>query len=136
MESWRTLRILHLSWLQKDLYRPFFMDGVHLPQGHWGSLLFITKFSEIPGTHFIDLRRMKGWVDLGFKRKTPGLWIQCLNHWAIVYSNPVCHQHVYPVVAHSFVFSKNLCYWELLELVLSFSKKPPLLDGFHQSKVK
>ena len=24
------------------------------------SLLFITKFPEIPGTHFIDLRRMKG----------------------------------------------------------------------------
>ena len=30
-----------------------------------GSLLFITKFPEIPGTHFIDLGRMKGWVDLG-----------------------------------------------------------------------
>ena len=25
-----------------------------------GSLLFITKFPEIPGTHFIDLARMKG----------------------------------------------------------------------------
>ena len=24
-----------------------------------GSLLFTTKFSEIPGTHFIDLGRMK-----------------------------------------------------------------------------
>ena len=24
------------------------------------SLLFATKFPEIPGTHFIDLRRMKG----------------------------------------------------------------------------
>ena len=30
-----------------------------------GSLLFTTKFPEIPGTHFIDLGRMKGWVDLG-----------------------------------------------------------------------
>ena len=29
-----------------------------------GSLLFTTKFPEIPDTHFIDLRRMKGWVDL------------------------------------------------------------------------
>ena len=28
------------------------------PQG--GSLLFTTKFPEVPGTHFIDLRRMKG----------------------------------------------------------------------------
>ena len=25
-----------------------------------GSLLFNTKFQEIPGTHFIDLGRMKG----------------------------------------------------------------------------
>ena len=25
-----------------------------------GSLDFITKFPEIPGTHFIDLARMKG----------------------------------------------------------------------------
>ena len=24
------------------------------------NLLFITKFPEIPGTHFIDLRRMNG----------------------------------------------------------------------------
>ena len=31
----------------------------------WGSsLLFTTKFPDIPGTHFIDLGRMKGWVDL------------------------------------------------------------------------
>ena len=30
-----------------------------------GSLLFTTKFPEIPGTHFIYLGRMKGWVDLG-----------------------------------------------------------------------
>ena len=30
-----------------------------------GSLLFITKFPENPITHFIDLGRMKGWVDLG-----------------------------------------------------------------------
>ena len=30
-----------------------------------GSLLFTTKFPEIPSTHFINLRRMKGWVNLG-----------------------------------------------------------------------
>ena len=30
-----------------------------------GSLLFTTKFSEIPGTHFIDLGRIKGCVDPG-----------------------------------------------------------------------
>ena len=31
-----------------------------------GSLLFTNKFLEIPGTHFVDLRRIKDWVDLGF----------------------------------------------------------------------
>ena len=30
-----------------------------------GSLLFTTKFPDIPVTRFIDLGRMKGWVDLG-----------------------------------------------------------------------
>ena len=52
-----------------------------------GSLLFTTKFSEIPGTHFIDLGRMKDWVDLGppssFEHGNPGLGIQHLNHEVI-----------------------------------------------------
>ena len=39
----------------------------------WGSSLFTTKFPEIPGTHFIDLGRMKGWVDLG---DTKWFWTQ------------------------------------------------------------
>ena len=30
-----------------------------------GSLIFTTKFPETPGTHFINLGRMKGWVDVG-----------------------------------------------------------------------
>ena len=30
-----------------------------------GSLLFTTKFPEIPGTNFINLERLKGWVNLG-----------------------------------------------------------------------
>ena len=29
-----------------------------------GSLLFMTEFSDIPGTRFIDLGRLKGCVDL------------------------------------------------------------------------
>ena len=32
---------------------PLFMDGVQLP------LLFTTKFPEIPGTHFINIGKMK-----------------------------------------------------------------------------
>ena len=30
-----------------------------------GSLLFTTKFSDIPGAHFINLGRMKGSINLG-----------------------------------------------------------------------
>ena len=44
------------------------MDGVQLPQGYSHfeeAVYFLPKFPEIPGTHFIDLGRMKGWVDLG-----------------------------------------------------------------------
>ena len=35
------------------------------------SLLFTTKSPESSGSHFIDLRRMKGWVDL---RATQWFW--------------------------------------------------------------
>ena len=40
-----------------------------------GSLLFIVKFPDIPGIRFIDLGRMKGWVDLGAAQ---WLWIRDL----------------------------------------------------------
>ena len=49
-----------------------------------GTLLFTTKFPEIPGTHFIDLGRMKAESTLEpasvFEHGTPGLGIQRLNH--------------------------------------------------------
>ena len=46
-----------------------------------GSLLFTTKFQEIPGTHFIDHWRMKSWVDFGgFEHGPPGLGIH-LTHF-------------------------------------------------------
>ena len=40
-----------------------------------GSSLFATKFVEIPVTHFLDLRKIKGWVEHkslgGFEQGTP-----------------------------------------------------------------
>ena len=62
------------------------MDGIQLPQGwnHFEKAVFTFKFPEIPGIHFIDLKRMKDWVNLeppsGFKHGTSGLGIQCLDH--------------------------------------------------------
>ena len=41
-----------------------------------GSLLCKTKFPEIPDTHFINLGRKKGWVDLGTSQ-----WFRTRNHW-------------------------------------------------------
>ena len=52
----------------KKIYGPFLWMGStasRLKPLRGGSLLFTTKFPEIPGTHFIGLGRMKDWVDLG-----------------------------------------------------------------------
>ena len=62
------------------LYDPFFGWGStasKLEPLQGGSLLFTTKFLEISGTHFIDLGRMKGWVELGTTQLfwTRDLWI-------------------------------------------------------------
>ena len=72
---------IYLRWMEKYkyLHRKIFklQKNFMAPFCGWGSttwrleplqgasLLFTTKFPEIPGTHFIDLGRMKGWVDLG-----------------------------------------------------------------------
>ena len=50
-----------------------------------GNLVFTTKFPDIPGSHFINLRRMKGCESTleppsGFEHETPRLEIQHLNH--------------------------------------------------------
>ena len=47
----------------KNFMAPFYGWGStasRLEPLRGGSLLFTTKFPEIPGTHFIDLGRMKG----------------------------------------------------------------------------
>ena len=57
------------GWTLKNFMAPFFKDrgsAASRPQPlRGGSLLFTIQFPEIRGTHFIDLGRMKGWVDLG-----------------------------------------------------------------------
>ena len=57
---------MNITKKAKNFMAPFYGWGstawrLELLQG--GSLLFATKFPEIPGTHFINLERMKGWVD-------------------------------------------------------------------------
>ena len=50
------------------LYGPFLWIGFNCLKARATSrrqFTFYHKFPEIPGTHFINLGRMKGWVDLG-----------------------------------------------------------------------
>ena len=52
-----------LNFKKKNFMAPFYGWGStasRLEPLRGGSLLFTTKFPEIPGTHFIDLGRMKG----------------------------------------------------------------------------
>ena len=52
-----------LLTFKKNFMAPFYGWGStasRLEPLRGGSLLFTTKFPEVPGTHFIDLRRMKG----------------------------------------------------------------------------
>ena len=58
--------VLHFSYYKKRYFyfmAPFYGWGStasRLEPLRGGSLLFTTKFPEVPGTHFIDLGRMKG----------------------------------------------------------------------------
>ena len=68
------------SVTKKKLYGPFSWMGSaasRLMPLRGGSLLFTTKFLDIPGTHFIGLGRMKVWVNLGATQWfwTQDLWI-------------------------------------------------------------
>ena len=58
-----TVAILTSLVLKKNFMAPFYRWGStasRLQTLQGGSLLFTIQFPEIPGTHFIDLRRMKG----------------------------------------------------------------------------
>ena len=65
---------------KKNFMGPFYRRGStvsRLQPLRGGSLLFTTKFSDIPGTHFTDLGRIKSWVNLGATQWfwTRGTWI-------------------------------------------------------------
>ena len=79
---WNTIRT---RGLEKNFMAPFYgwsSTASRLEPLRRGSFLFTTKFPETPGTHIIDLGRMKGWVDLG---ATQWVWTRdpWINHLAI-----------------------------------------------------
>ena len=69
-----TTGIFFLISLGKFFFWPLRGSNASRLEPLWGgSLLFTTKFPDISGTHFIDLGRMKGWVELGV---TQDPWIE------------------------------------------------------------
>ena len=57
-----------IVFFKKNFMAPFYGWGSttsRLQPLRGGSLLFTIQFPGISGTHFIDLGRMKGWVNLG-----------------------------------------------------------------------
>ena len=79
---------LNLKKKKNNFMAPFSGWGstasrLELLQG--GSLLFTTKFPGISGTHFTDLGRMKGWVNLGATQWfwTRDLWIGNPAPWPL-----------------------------------------------------
>ena len=59
---------------KKALWPLFLWMGFNCLKPLWvGSLLFTIQFPEIPGTHVINLGRIKGWVDL---EVTQWFWTQ------------------------------------------------------------
>ena len=93
VENWPIHKIFHPTDIEKvlgviklkKLYGPFFYgwgSTASRLQSPWeGSLLFTIWFPEIRGTHFIDLGRMKSWVDLGATQ-----WFWAREPWI---GNPV-----------------------------------------------
>ena len=63
----------------KKLYGPFYWMGFKAEEPlRGGSLLFTSvSFQKLPGTHLIDVRKMKGWVGRGAAQSfwTQDLWI-------------------------------------------------------------
>ena len=79
------------NFFKKNFMTPFFMDGVQCFK-----VTEPLKFPEIPGTHFIKVEKMKGWVDLGstWWLWTWELWIEnpapwILGHYEDLLKNPI-----------------------------------------------
>ena len=63
LQHWPKLKIKDDLQLKKNFMAPFYgwdSTASRLQPLRGGSLLFTTKFPEIPSTHFIDLGRMNG----------------------------------------------------------------------------
>ena len=70
-----------------------------------GSLCFTTKSPEILGTHFIDLRKIKGWVNLGATK-----WFWTWGPWTgNQHLNLNCSQNAKNIVQFINIIFLNEC---------------------------
>ena len=108
------------------LWYPFLWMGFNWLKAReplWGgNLLFMTKFPEIPGTHLIELRRIKCWVNHGFTHQTPELVIQHLNHYTTTLIQCLNHHMLVGDISGSIFFFIDVClcvcqliYWHHLK---------------------
>ena len=72
--TWTKISVISKSYIsnKKNFMAPFYGWGStasRLVPLRGVTLLFTTNFPDIPGTHFIDLWSMNGWVNLGVKPK-------------------------------------------------------------------
>ena len=90
----------------KKLYGPFFYwwgsIAARLEPLQGGSLLFTTKFPEIPGTYFINRGRMKDWVDL------------ILTQASEITCNFVNFSHTGYIFFHNFIFQRLI--WKVISV--------------------
>ena len=89
-EQWLQLKMQLVVGYIKS-YGPFLWIGFNCLKARAASRRQFTFYHSVPRNSwysFINLGRMKGWVDLevtqGFWTWSPGLGIQCLNHKAVV----------------------------------------------------
>ena len=80
-----------------------------------GSLLFTNKFPQISGTHFTDLGRMKGWVDLGATQRfwTQDPWIGNRAPWPLGHCsiNKVCIFIFLLAISTEIIASNYILFW-------------------------
>ena len=79
MDRWTNWQTDRQEWfLKKNFMAPFYgcdSTASRLEPLRGSTLIFTSKFLEFPGTNFINLRKMKSWVDL---EATQGFWKQDL----------------------------------------------------------
>ena len=126
--NWRHLKVVRRqsTLLKKNFMALFYGWGSTASRPaplRAGSLLFSTKSPEIPGTRFIDLGRMKGWVNLG---ATWCFWTRDTVDWesSVLSTMPLLHKGGF-IIAHIRGIYLIWCLINIWKLLLENPQPPP-----------